>query len=117
MTHVRVLFDARRWMDLVPDTKNEVLVEGMGRFGSMSYAVLARTSDGALAIAYVPEVRTFKIDRSKLAGSSRAKWYDPTTGRFAAAKARTPSTSGLVEFTPPGKNSAGDEDWVLVFER
>jgi hypothetical protein len=49
---------------------------------------------------------------SKLSATVNAAWFDPTNntltylGNFA--------NSGRQKFMPPGKNSAGDEDWVLL---
>jgi hypothetical protein len=46
-----------------------------------------------------------------------ARWFDPTTGALApAAEAPLPG-KGLRTFAPPGKNSGGDGDWLLVLSR
>lgn len=114
MTHVRALFEPRRWTDLVPDDRQQVLVGGQGDRGSPDYALLARDKAGALAIAYLPKLRPLEIDLSRLDSGAHARWYDPTNGQFTDA--RGAGTRERSKFEPPGKNSAGDEDWVLVFE-
>lgn len=71
------------------------------------YATAAMTPDGALAIAYTPTERTLTFDQTKLRSGSTARWFDPTDGSFRPASA---------PFKTPGKNSAGDTDWVLIFQ-
>ena len=73
-----------------------------------SHATAAATPDGSLAIVYIPTARTVSIDTKALAPGVKARWFDPTNGSYRDAQA---------PFTTPGKNSAGEEDWVLVFER
>jgi hypothetical protein len=89
---------------------------GFGSIITNTYAPAARTSDGSLVIAYMPTVRTITVDMSKLAGSATARWYDPTNGKYVDAGASLFANSGARQFTPPGNNSAGDGDWVLVLE-
>jgi hypothetical protein len=119
MGYLVKLFSGRPWYRLVPDQKHTLLTSGFGTFSSTGdvdssdYATAARTPDGKLAIAYLPTVRTFTIDLSKLAANAVARWYDPTAGTFAPAA--PVSRNGSVEtFRPPDKNSAGDSDWLLV---
>jgi uncharacterized protein DUF4038/collagenase-like protein with putative collagen-binding domain len=81
-----------------------------------SYAPAARTSDGWLVIAYLPSIRTVTVDMSKLAGPAIARWYDPANGDYIAANSSAYTNTGSEEFTPPGNNSAGDGDWVLILE-
>jgi hypothetical protein len=115
MTHVRALFEGRAWTELVPDDRNEVLTSGLGPRGGNDYAVLSRTGDGKLALAYVPTVRYVTIDLAKLGSPIRARWYDPSSGAYIPAGS-SPLATGSAGFQPPGKNSAGDTDWVLVLE-
>jgi hypothetical protein len=53
---------------------------------------------------------------SKLAGITTARWSDPTNGSYVAAAGPPFVNAGDRQFTPPGNNSAGDGDWVLVLE-
>lgn len=75
----------------------------------------AVTPDGSLCVAYRPPTHTgtFTIDMTKMAGTTRRDWYDPTNGTFTSAGASLPNT-GTQAFTVPGNNAAGDTDWVLV---
>jgi len=53
---------------------------------------------------------------SKLAGTTAARWYDPTTGEYIDLSGSPFPNAGTRQFTPSGNNHDGDEDWVLVFE-
>ena len=55
-----------------------------GTLNENDYVTAARTPDGKLAIAYVPETRTITVDMRKLSGRVSARWYDPTNGTSAA---------------------------------
>jgi hypothetical protein len=75
----------------------------------------ASTTDGSLAMAYLPATRTIKVDLSKLSGPIRARWYDPTDGTYTAIPLH--AGAGVRKFTPPARNGDGDQDWVLVLDR
>ena len=74
----------------------------------------ARTPDGGLVMAYVPEGQTIGVDMSKLAARVRARWYDPTDGTYQRVPGSPFDNAGTRQFSPPGKNAEGDSDWVLV---
>lgn len=110
MVHLRALFEARPWYDLVPDRDHKVLVDGLGEFNGLDYAAAARTSDGRTAIAYIPAGRTVVVDTSQIAGKrQRAAWFDPRTGNVTAAGDYTSSEKH--SFKTPS-----DSDWVLVID-
>jgi uncharacterized protein DUF4038/collagenase-like protein with putative collagen-binding domain len=115
MTHVRRLFEGRDWAHLVPDDHHEVLTSGLGARGTNDYAVLSRTSDGTLAMAYLPTVRPVTLDLARLRAPIRARWYDPSSGAYIAARS-APAAPSPTTFQPPGCNADGDADWVLVLE-
>ena len=120
MTYATNLFARRRWFDLVPDDDHLVVVSGYGSYsatGSVqdsNYVTAARTPDGRLVIAYVPEGQTIGVDMSKLAARVRARWYDPTNGTYRRVPGSPLDNAGTHRFSPPGKNGDGDPDWVLV---
>jgi len=110
MVRLKALFTSRRWYDLVPDQKHEVVVDGLGEFRGLDYLAAARTADGATVIAYLPTSRPFAVDLTKISGkTAEARWFNPRTGE-AVAEGEFP-TSGRKQFTPPG-----DGDWVLVLD-
>jgi hypothetical protein len=105
------LFRSLPWQDLVPDQDHTILTDGFGSYDrggdvlDNAYATAAATADGSLAVVYVPTARTIQLDRSRLKPGLVAEWFDPTNGE------RRPASQ---PFTTPGKNSAGDPDWVLI---
>ena len=118
------LFAPRKWYELVPDQNHAVLTDGYGTqapLGSGSVttdtcATAARTPDGTLMIIYMPTIRTITVDMAKLAGTTAARWYDPTIGEYITVEGSPIPNSGNMRFTPPAKNRDGDGDWVLVLE-
>jgi hypothetical protein len=116
MAYVTALFEPRAWYELVPDQEHTVVTTGFGNFGSDTYATAARTPNGKLVIAYVPSARTLEVDMSKLSGSVTGRWYDPTVGTFTNILGSPFANRSSRNFTTPGNNADGDEDWVLVLE-
>jgi Protein of unknown function (DUF4038)/Putative collagen-binding domain of a collagenase len=127
MAHVQSLFGRRAWHKLVPDQKHAVVIAGYGTLDDTTtegnryvmtsdYVTTARTPDGTLAMAYLPSLRTIKVDMTQLAGPATARWYDPSLGIYALVKASPLLNTGKRDFTPPGNNGDGDGDWVLVLE-
>jgi hypothetical protein len=120
MTYVTNLFVHHRWFDLVPDDNHSVVVSGYGSYAphgtvqDANYVTAARTPDGRLVMAYVPEAQTIGVDMSRLAGRVLASWYDPTNGTYQRVRGSRFDNAGTREFSPPGKNADGDPDWVLV---
>lgn len=121
MTLLVDLFARRRWFDLVPDTAHRLVVGGFDTdadsddVNANNYVAAARTPDGKLAIAYLPAGTPIEIAMSRMAGRGvRAQWYDPTSGRYVAARGSPFATTGVRRFRTPGRNGEGDRDWVLV---
>jgi hypothetical protein len=50
-----------------------------------------------------------------MSGTSRARWYNPTTADYSAIGTLT--NTGTQSFTPPGNNGSGYNDWVLVIDK
>jgi hypothetical protein len=88
-----------------------------GSITSSTCTTAARTADGSVMIAYLPSPRPITVDMSKLSSRSSARWYDPTSGVYTTASDSPLANVGNKMFIPPGKNSTGDGDWVLVVER
>jgi hypothetical protein len=71
------------------------------------------------AVAYLPDPSSFStvtVNLADFVGSVTARWYDPTNGTFTSISGSPFANSGTHSFTPPGTNSAGDTDWVLVLQ-
>lgn len=122
MAYVGQLFGPRAWYKLVPDTNHVVVTDGYGTFNDSGesadndYLTAARTPDGTLVMAYLPTVRQFTVDMTKLSGTVTARWYDPSNGTYTTIDGSPMSNTGTQDFMPPGNNSDGDGGWVLVLE-
>lgn len=126
IAHVKKLFDGMAWQNLVPDQDHTVVTKGYGTFGNDDrtpggdYVTAARTGDGSLVMAYVPSTgtkpRTITVDMAKLSGAAHARWYNPTDGKYRAIAGSPFANSGTRDFTTPGDNGTGTNDWVLVLE-
>ena len=76
--------------------------------GAVSVAV---SKDNRYTLAYSVGGKTLTVDSAKVRGPVQGKWFDPTNGDL-----RPIAASASREFVPPGKNSAGDGDWVLLLD-
>jgi Protein of unknown function (DUF4038)/Putative collagen-binding domain of a collagenase len=103
------IFTRLPWELLRPETKNELIVEGQGTYGSDDYAPVAMLPNNRMAVVYFPTGRTVKIDVSKIKGSSiRALWINPSTDKRWIGGYFKPK--GTRELTPPTLGN----DWVLL---
>jgi Putative collagen-binding domain of a collagenase/Protein of unknown function (DUF4038) len=119
----KTFFSSLPWQGLVPDQDHSVLTGGYGTFGDVDtrvsesdYATAARMPDGSIAVVYIPSARTITANMASLRGAAKARWFDPSTGSYQDAANGPVRNSGSHEFSPPGKNHAGDGDWVLLLQ-
>lgn|SRR5208283_1173361 len=124
------LFQTRKWYELAPDQKHIFVTAGYGsfistgppatgtrgRFADNDYVTAAWTPDGGLGMAYLPQGGTISVDLSKLQNGISGRWFDPANNTFQQIAGAPFSNRGRHRFSAPGKNSAGDPDWVLVLE-
>ena len=114
------LLARRRWFRLRPDLGHRIVTKGFGTFtpnrsvASSDYVTTASTPDGSLAISYLPQGGTIRVDTTRMARRLHASWYDPTSGRYTAVKGSPFAARRGVRLTAPGRNHARDRDWVLV---
>jgi len=104
------------WWRLNPDVKHEMVTIGYGAWKQADYAMGALADDGSLAIIYLPSLRTFTVNLARLSGKAAARWFDPTSGESTTVEGSPFANTDSHELSPPGKNKAGDSDWVLVLE-
>jgi hypothetical protein len=122
LIYFKNFFSSRRWYNLIPDQSHALLTAGYGTYtsgGNLSdsdYATAAKTPDGTLAVVYTPVRHTLTIALNNFSSTVTARWYDPTANTFMAIPSSPFPNIGTHNFTTPGKNSAGDGDWVLVLE-
>jgi hypothetical protein len=127
------LFGSRAWYNLVPDQNHTFVTLGYGSFmngtsgnGSggganllftgNNYVTAAVTPDGSLGMAYVPQGGTITVAMTNLQNNIIARWFDPSDNTFTTIAGSPFPNTGTQTFTSPGNNSAGDPDWVLVFD-
>ncbi len=95
-----------------------LITEGGGTDSSSNYVTAAATPAGTLLVAYVPPAHSgsITVDMEAMKGSALARWFDPTSGKYTPVVGSPVKNKGMHQFTPPGSNSAGQNDWVLVLE-
>jgi hypothetical protein len=52
----------------------------------------------------------------RLRAAANARWYNPTNGTYASIAESPFANSGARDFTTPGDNGTGTNDWALVLE-
>ncbi len=120
MQYLKTLITRRAWWKLAPDDKHLTVTKGSGTVKEADSVTAARADDGSFVMAYLPSTgttaRTLTVDMSRLRGPATARWFNPADGTYKAlADAPLPNT-GSQEFTTPGDNGTGANDWVLVLE-
>jgi hypothetical protein len=114
LSYLPPLFESRRWWTLRPDTPARLVIGGVG--SNSSHAAAAVAADGSFALAYMPTRRTLTVALGELDGPRvNARWYDPTNGTYRSISG-SPFPTSTRTFDPPGNNSRGEGDWVLVLE-
>ena len=114
-------FSSLPWQDLIPDQEHAILRSGMGTLGNREtpidasdYAAAAKTADGSIAVVYLPTLRAITVNMAVLSRAAHAAWFDPSSGTYRDVPGKAIPNTGARQFTPPGKNRAGDGDWVLL---
>lgn len=110
------------WYRLKTDWSHSLFTAGRGNFnttqlpGGEDYATAAVSKEDGLAIIYIPSYRTVTANLNRFSSTVKAKWYDPTNGKYITDP-KSYLNRDVAYFTPPSKiNSAGFEDWVLLLE-
>ena len=107
------------WWQLVPSGLNgmETLITDAKNIDtSAAYVSAAAAKDGSLLVAYIPPAHqgSITVNMKRLANKMYGYWFDPTMGVYTSI-VDSPFTNKVVySFTPPGKNSRGEDDWVLI---
>lgn len=115
MAHLHELFAQLPWHTLEPDIDGSFLVRGQG-YGHLR-AAAAITRDRSMAVVYLPDNRTVTLDLSKLKGRTiRARWYDPSDGKVLEMAGPTLRADGRERFRLAAKNTAGEDDWILLLQ-
>jgi hypothetical protein len=117
------IFQSIAWWKLVPSELSSMRRLVTSASGSQSglpgnYVAAAQASDGSLLLAYVPPTgqgsQSLTVDLRSMAGTARARWWDPTSGNFTAIG--NFSNAGTQTLSTPGANASGANDWLLVLD-
>jgi hypothetical protein len=108
------LMETIPWWRLVPDVRHEFVTAGLGTWKQADYVTAALADDGSAGVAYMPNTGRVTIDLAKLSGRVKVSWFDPTKGQFRFVQGSPFENNGKCDFTSPGRNSAGENDFVLV---
>jgi len=114
--HLLRLMESIPWWRLAPDAQHQLVTAGFGAWKQADYVTAALADDGSAGAIYLPDARLFTVNLAKLSSKVTARWFDPTSGQFTAVAGSPFSNGGQQDFTPPGKNAAGERDWVLALE-
>ena len=109
MTHLRTLFEARPFSQLIPS--KDLILSGATSGGGKIRAGLAE--DQSFAVIYSPRGEPFTLDKSLIKGNRiKEIWYDPRYG--VSYHVHTGDTKGIQTYTPP--TSGRGQDWILIVE-
>jgi Putative collagen-binding domain of a collagenase/Protein of unknown function (DUF4038) len=122
LQHWAAFFRSIAWQNLVPDQTHMVGTAGYGTavvggsFERDTYVPLTASADGMLAVAYLSQgnAMSLTINLAKFTGAVTAEWFDPTNGLYATVSGSPFNNAGTHNFSPSGRNNAGDPDWVLL---
>jgi hypothetical protein len=141
--HMLDIYGTRPWWDLVPEQPKDefsqgkpyriagaetFIISGQETYDNVlsldekrgeKFVAAAKTPDGKLIMAYFPHFYTksgIEIDMSVLNGVAVATWIDPQNGTETSIEGSPLANTGSCTFTPPGRNSSGDRDWILALE-
>lgn len=108
MKVLRDIFDSIQWWKLRPD--RSLLVEDIEDAEFKTHMMPARSESGEFALIYLPANRSVKLNLEKFAGTVKAAWINPRTGRRTDAGPLRPQPS--IELKTPGEG-----DWLLLLSR
>ena len=110
------LMETIAWWRLVPDLQHQFVIAGFGTWKQADYVTAALAGDGSVGLAYLPSMGRITVDLAKLSDRVKASWFDPTNGQSRPVEGYPFKNNGNRDFTSPGKNAAGESDFVLVLK-
>jgi hypothetical protein len=118
MQRLNSFIQSVHWWELVPSGLNgmkTLITDSGNNEDSTDFVSAAATPDGTLLIAYIPPGHSggITVDMTVLKSQVNATWYDPTNGKSTEIAGSPFKNSGPHKFIPDGKNSGGQNDWVL----
>jgi len=95
---------------LVPDVNNTFVTAG-----AQSGTLAAATADGRLGLVYFINGGTIAVNMSKMAGTTTARWFDPSNGTYTTVAGSPFANTGSRQFTPI-PTADGEPDILLVLQ-
>ncbi len=112
MTHLRAFFDTIDWWTLAPEQGKLLAAQDPLLPGS---AIGGRSADGMLSVIYLSGRTGVALKRDVLPEAMHARWFDPSSGKYAKAAGKpTGEANTLIFETPRKRNAANFSDWLLV---
>jgi hypothetical protein len=108
MKHVRTIFEARPFAELIPD---QSLIIGQNPKDSL-HVRAAISASKTFALIYLSVGQTVSVDLSKMKNTLVASWYNPREGTIQ--KIGIFKNTGYQQFDPPTNGT--DNDWLLVLD-
>lgn len=107
------------WWKLVPsglDGMPDLITNTDNVDTSARYVAAAAARDSSLLVAYMPPGHPGDINVKVeiIQKDTHAYWFDPTNGSYTLSEQQPNRDTATQNFSSPGKNSAGENDWVLV---
>jgi hypothetical protein len=107
------------WWQLVPSGLNgmPILIADSNNIdSSVAYVSASAAKDGSLLVAYIPPAHTgtITLNMQPLQTTMYGYWFDPTSGEYTLINNAPFGNTGNHTFMPPGANSKGENDWVLL---
>lgn len=106
-THMRHMSDflgSIAWWRLAP--AHSLVLNNPSAY--LSKRVIAKSSNGDLAVAYIPDANPITLSMTSFSGTMRTRWFNPTSGAYTEAGSF--ANTGTRTFMPPSGS-----DWVLLF--
>jgi hypothetical protein len=107
-----------KWWELVPSGLNglkPLILSGGSTDDKSDFVAAAANQDGSLLIAYIPpdHIGGITVDMTVLKKKITAWWFDPASGKSIELRGSPFPNNKSHQFVVPGKNSSGQNDWVL----
>lgn len=104
LKHLAGLFTSADWHTLRP--AQDILVDQPGEAEPTKYVAAARSTEGPLAIVYIPEGGSIRVNAERLSSTPEARWFNPRDG----SRREAVIAGGSTYTAPDGM------DWVLILE-
>jgi hypothetical protein len=118
MVRLRQVFVGLPWHRLVPEQDHSIVTDGFGK--GTATALTGLSADKKLSITYVPSTgtgsRKLTVGLAHFPGPVRARWYNPTSGRYVTIKDLPRPQRDSHIFRTPGDNGTKTNDWLLILE-